>query len=313
MEKITPPLANFLIAGTEKAGTTSVFVYLSQHPAVCASLIKETDFFRSGYTGDRVRDQELYSGYFCKYRESQQVIMEASPGYLGESETVVSRIKSLLPDAKLLFILREPIDRLYSSYSFHVSRLDIPEELSFAEFVQKCLAYDCGDVSPKELGLSEWHLKSLSFGRYANYLHQYFMVFPRQNIKVMFYEKLSDDVLEFMTELSVFLKIDQKYWSDFNFRKSNVTFSGRNKALHKLAIGLNNLSEPLLRQRPWLKHPLVNFYKSLNQAASQREPIPAAVRQQLSDYYGGSNRRLSSLIDAELPESWSRDSDRSCE
>ena len=57
-------LANFVIGGTEKAGTTSVFDYLSAHPQVCASSRKETDFFRNEYSGEREVDARRYAAYF---------------------------------------------------------------------------------------------------------------------------------------------------------------------------------------------------------------------------------------------------------
>jgi len=126
MLEATSSLPNFLIAGTEKAGTTSVFVYLSQHPQVCASSRKETDFFRNEFSGDRQRDEAAYAGYFRKCTADQHILMEASPAYLGEADIVAPRIHALLPDAKLLFILREPIARLYSAYNFYVARLSIP-------------------------------------------------------------------------------------------------------------------------------------------------------------------------------------------
>jgi hypothetical protein len=299
-----PLLANFLIAGTEKAGTTSVFVYLSQHPEVCASSRKETDFFRVEYTGDRDQDVAAYSRYFRKYSDSQRVVMEASPGYLGEAEIVVSRIKSLLPDAKLLFILRDPIERLYSSYNFYVAKLNVPEKLSFNDFVEKCLIYDRGDAGADELGLGDWYLKTLAFGRYDQTLEQYFAHFPRSNIKVMFFESLRDDVSGFMTELSQFLGIDPYYWNGFDFRKNNITFAGRSRFFHRMAIGLNNATEPLLRQRPKLKHALVDLYKSLNQASDERKPISDSLRHQLADYYFDSNQRLAGLLNSDLPESW---------
>ena len=127
-------LANFIIAGTEKAGTTSVFTYLSTHPSVCGSVVKETDFFRNAYTGDREKDITNYASFFENHSHEKPIIMEASPGYLGSGAEVAARIHSLIPNTKLLFILRNPIDRMYSSFNFHVSKLNLNANLSFEEF-----------------------------------------------------------------------------------------------------------------------------------------------------------------------------------
>src|SRR5580765_445608 len=84
--------ANFVIGGTEKAGTTSVFDYLSAHPQVCTSSRKETDFFRNGYTGNPEVDARRYGSFFERCDSRTPVIAEASPGYLGEAATVAPRM-----------------------------------------------------------------------------------------------------------------------------------------------------------------------------------------------------------------------------
>src|SRR5690242_13037086 len=94
-------LANFIIAGTEKAGTTSVFTYLSAHPSVCGSIVKETDFFRDSYTGDHPKDIAKYAHFFERCASNSPIVMEASPGYLGCGEQVAIRIHALIPHAKL--------------------------------------------------------------------------------------------------------------------------------------------------------------------------------------------------------------------
>ena len=91
-------LANFVIGGTEKAGTTSVFDWLSAHPQVCASSRKETDFFRDGFTGDPVADARRYAGFFESCGGNKPVLMEASPGYLGEAAVVAPRLRALVRD-----------------------------------------------------------------------------------------------------------------------------------------------------------------------------------------------------------------------
>jgi hypothetical protein len=297
-------LANFVIAGTEKAGTTSVFVYLSEHPDVCASSRKETDFFRGEFTGDSIQDQLNYSRYFSEVDKECSVIMEASPGYLGEAELVAPRMHAMIPDAKILFILRDPIDRLHSSYNFHIGKLNIPEDISFPDYVQRCLAYESGAASATELGIDEWYLKVMRFGRYAEFLTLYRDIYPDTSIKVLFFEFLKEDTVGFMAELSKFLEIRPDFWKDYEFLKSNVTFFGRNKLLHRAAIWGNTFTEPLLRKRPNLKHRLVNFYKAINQAHDGYDPMPESIRENLLRYYQPSVDALPKLLGCSIPESW---------
>ena len=297
-------VANFIIGGTEKAGTTSVFMYLGDHPQVCGSSSKETDFFRQESSGDAEIDRQNYAKYFTHCHASTPVVMEASPGYLGEAATVIPRIASLLTDVKLLFILRDPIERLYSSYNFHVGKLNISEDIQFKDYVEKCLAYDSKQATPVDLGLDEWYLKVLRFGCYSDFLVPYFNAFPRNQIKVMFFEQLCDDVPGFMCELSEFLEIDARFWENYEFRKANVTFSGGNKLFHRVAIYINSKAETFLRRRPKIKRFIVDCYKKLNQAREGYDPMPDFVRNELNNYYHPSNIALSNLLGKELPQSW---------
>jgi hypothetical protein len=302
----TPRLPDFVIGGTEKAGTTSVFNWLSGHPEVGASARKETDFFREQFTGDAALDVQRYGAHFEHASPHARVLMEASPGYLGEASVVAPRMRSLLPAARLLFILRDPIDRLYSSYHFHRGRLNLPQELGFDDYVRRCLAYDRGAGTPQALGLDEWYLKVLRFGCYADLLAVYRAHLAPERIKVMFFEDLSADPRGFMQELSRFLAIDASHWTHFDFRPSNVTFSARMRGLHRLAVRTNALAEPLMRRYPAVKQSLVRVYKAFNQEREGYDPMPAATRELLDDYYAPSLQRLEQLIDRPLPQAWRR-------
>ena len=299
-----PQLANFIIGGTEKAGTTSVFMYLSEHPQVCAASHKETDFFREEYRGDAIADRTAYGRYFSRCSDEAPVVMEASPSYLGEAETVAARMHRMLPEARLLFILRDPIDRLYSSFNFHVGKLNIPQSLSFADYVDKCMDFYNGTASADQLGLDEWYLKVLSYGCYGPALQKYLELYPRSQVKVMFFERLGDDPGTFMQDISDYLEIDSTFWSDFEFRRTNITFSGRIKFLHKMAMYLNTVSEPFLRRRPGLKAAIVDSYKFFNQSREGYDPMASEVKSRLASFYAPSNEILKELLPTGLPESW---------
>lgn len=298
-------VANFIIGGTEKAGTTSVFTYLSQHPDVVASRRKETDFFRHGSGG-----LTEYAGYFPDAGEAR-VVMEASPGYLGEADKVAPRMRELIPDVRLLFILREPIDRLYSSYRFHRARLNLPDALTFHGYLQACMAHAdhagvCGPEDPagslQDIG--EWYLDVLPYGRYARYLRPYFEAFPRYNIKVAFYDDLRRSPREFMAEISGFLEIDESYWSNVDLEPRNVTFFSRSRPLHRLAIMANDRLEPILRARPRLKSAMLRFYKQLNATPAAEDRISAEDRELLEWYYAPWNLDLEMLLGTRLPAAW---------
>jgi hypothetical protein len=299
-----PRLANFVIGGTEKAGTTSVFDYLSAHPQVCASTRKETDFFRNEYSGDRGADARRYGAYFERCDARAVVLMEASPGYLGEAATVAPRLRSLVPDARLLFILRDPVDRFQSSYEFHRGRLNLPPGMGLDDYLQRCLDYDRGRTTASAAGLDPWYLKVLRFGCYAEFIDVFRLQMPPANLKVMFFESLCRNEREFMVELSAFLRIEREFWTGFRFRPSNVTFSGRNQLVHRWAMRANLLAEPMLRRFPAAKRALVGAYKALNQEREGYDPMPQATRERLIAYYRPSVAALARQPGVSLPDSW---------
>lgn len=290
-------LANFIIAGTEKAGTTSVFTYLSTHPSVRGSVVKETDFFRNTYTGDREQDIVNYARCFGSCDHRKPIVMEASPGYLGDGATVAKRIRALVPDTKLLFILRNPIDRMYSSFNFHKGKLSLRADLSFEEYIEQCIAYDSGQKTPAELGMDEWYLKVISYGRYADFLTYYYQQFPENQIKIMFFEDMNRDIVGFMDDLCQFLEISSDHLDGYDFKKINVTYESKIKWLHKLAVLFNEKAERFLRQRPELKQFMVDLYKKINQAREGYDELSDESRDRLKQYYGQSIGALQVLID----------------
>ncbi|MEM1230018.1 MAG: sulfotransferase [Pseudomonadota bacterium] len=295
---------HFIIGGTEKAGTTSVFTYLSEHPSVCASSRKETDFFRDEANAVASCDTlARYHEYFERYGAGHEIAMEASPGYLGESATVAARVAALLPKARFLFILRDPTERFVSSFRFHQERFNVPAELSLGEYFEACRAHEAG--APVKPALGEWYLKVLNFGCYADRLQPYLEHFPREQLLIKYFDDLGADPKAFMTEVSDFLQISGDVWQDYEFHRQNVTFASRFGPLHKLALRTNDLLEPFLRRNPGIKRRLLGVYKSLNEAPLQEDAAAAAAKAALRDYYAQPNACLATLLGTRLPDSWS--------
>jgi len=295
---------NFIIAGTAKAATSSVFSYLSAHPQVCGSSVKETAFFQREYTGSSEVDRIAYSRYFRHCNDSNRIFMEASPGYLVGGDEILEAIKAMLPDVKLLFIFRNPSNRLYSYYNFQVEQLRIPRNITFDRFVDMCFQYDFSGEVTDWANFEKWDLIQLRTGRYVEYLSRYIEMFGMERIKVMFFEHLKSDPYVFMRKLTEFLQIDPSFYQSYEFHRINVTFSARIKILHKLAISVDSALEKKLRQRPRLKRALVKAYKYINRAKEGYHPMDRTTMNRLERYYRKSNEKLRELIagQGELPD-----------
>ncbi|MEQ8206127.1 MAG: sulfotransferase domain-containing protein, partial [Woeseia sp.] len=297
--------ADIIIGGTEKAGTTSVFSYLAQHPRVAVSKRKETNFFRNPH--GRPLDYSLEFPLV----NPETLLLEASPAYLGEASTVAPRIFAMLPNVKLLFILRDPVDRFVSSYYFHRERLNLPKNLSLHDYLSRCHARanmpatdETAPRDPARKELADWYLDVLPFGRYSDYLKHYFALFPRAQVQVAFYDDLRNNPRQFMQGLSSFLAIDARFWSTIGFERMNASFAGRYRWLHKIAVGTNDRLEPILRPRPRLKAGLLRLYKTINRGADADRTLAAEDRSLLEEYYATANRELAGLLGTSLPKGW---------
>ena len=157
---------NYLIVGgTTKAATTSLFTYLSDHPAVCAATYKETRFFLSDDypLPSKYRYKDNVEEYHLLFSDSNgmQLRMESTPDYL-YCEKARERIAEFLPHAKLVFSLREPISRLISWYRFAKQIGKLPQTLSFDAYVK--LLFTSTDCHQEN---EEQHLKTLQQGCYC--------------------------------------------------------------------------------------------------------------------------------------------------
>lgn len=298
-------LPNLIIAGTVKAATTSAFTYLSDHPQVCGSSIKETFFFLKDYTGNRTADIHAYSKYFEHCKPDARVVFEASPGYLEASLETARGIKNLLPNVKLIFILRDPVDRFYSLYLMCRRQSIDGFNIGFDEYVERCMRYSSGEI-PSKLGLGTDFLRCLENGKYAKSLKDFYEAFPDEQIKVMFYEYLKADTCHFMTEMCEFLNIDAKFYKSYSFKKQNVTRTARMEGLRKFATFINKRLEPILLQHTALRSNIVQAYRRINEP-EWYPPISGSLRNKLKDYYKESNRELALLLQRENLPSWLED------
>ncbi|MCF6149522.1 MAG: sulfotransferase domain-containing protein [Candidatus Kuenenia sp.] len=289
-----------------KAATTSVFMYLNAHPQICGSSVKETTFFGDQFTGNWDIDINKYSSYFKKCSSDVDYIMEASTGYLHNGIKVAQRIHSMLPDVKLLFILREPVDRLYSYYNHMISKLvkDFDRTVSFNEYVEKCFEYSNNGINSVQSKLNHMHYAALQYGRYANYINEYLQIFPREQIKIMFYENLETNPKKFMHQLCNFLGINAHLYDNYEFTRANETFDSKIKIIHKAALYINKKLEPYLRNNQSIKNKITNAYKYINKNNACVIPMSESTKLLLQKYYEKSNSELASIVSTNDLPGW---------
>ena len=295
-----------IVGGTTKAATTSLFTYLADHPAICAATYKETRFFLSTdyplpskyrYKGDAEEYNLLFSS-----SDETQLRVESTPDYL-YCEKALDRIAASLPNAKLVFSLREPISRLISWYRFAKQIGKLPPTLSFDAYVE--LLFNASD---RNTGNEEQHLQSLQQGCYTIYLERYFNQFGSERIHTLFYEELAARPSNVMADLCDFAGIDADFYTDYAFKVTNRSVNMRNPELHRKYRGLRFRLRQWTHNKPIIHTPLRTIRKTiepiylrLNTQLDKKNQISEETRHRLIDYYKPDIHALSELIGKPLP------------
>lgn len=182
---------HFFVIGAQKAGTTSLFQYLATHPDIFGALKKETKFFCKP-TPSPKRPQS-YETYF-EGRTRERWAFEASPHYtqFPKYTGVPQRIHAAFPDARLIYIIRHPIERMYSHYIFRLASPSGRERLSFEDAIRENPVY-------------------FDTSSYYRQLTQYLEFFPKSRIHVLLAEELSRDPRSVLKQVFEFLEVDSTF------------------------------------------------------------------------------------------------------
>ncbi|MEQ9549037.1 MAG: sulfotransferase [Coleofasciculus sp. G3-WIS-01] len=287
-------LPTFLIIGVQKAGTTSIYNYLNQHPQIYMSPVKETNFLEKNW--EEIEDQrkakidtfEKYCQLFTGVKD-EIAIGEASPNYLFHYESSSERIKRYVPNAKLIAVLRNPIDRAYSDYLMHIrdaigkgKRTSLSEQIKY------------------RADKSFLILK----GFYYKHLQHFYEEFDRDKIKVYLYDDLSKDPVEFMQNMYRFVGVDDTFLPDVS-KKAQVAQVPKNTAVNNILRQQNPLRTMVssglrfilpLEVRQNLRSRLIQMNSQDKKAA----PLSPEDRQQLIELYREDILKLQDLIQRDL-------------
>ncbi len=305
-------LPNFFVVGTGKAGTTSLYHYLRQHPQIYMSPIKEPCYFASEIRAENhdstlirwqsrqppkllndgkpvrplgwlVSEWEDYVRLF-KDVEAETAIGEASAAYLW-SETAGGNIASCIPDARIIMILRDPSERAFSQY-LHQLAVGLIRS-TFREHLERCMRNDDRTLSV--------YYPLLEVGLYHGQVIRYLERFPRNNIRIYWYEEAWGQPDCLLADLFQFLAVDSTFLPDTS-RKSKERkaprFATINYAAKRFHI-THRLNEIIpSRLRPPIRKYWFRERRALN--------MDTRDRRYLIDYYREDVIKLASLLNRDL-------------
>ena len=283
-------LPNLVIAGVGKAGTTSLFWYLSQHPGICASDVKEIQYFTPLSEGDGVLPPLAeYARHFAACAD-QLYRLEASPQYFHGGKPIVDAMQASLVRPRVIVMFRDPIERLWSQYRFMRSRMaDLPEGMTFEAYVARCRVVRERREPFSHENRLYWTIQG---GFYGEYLAPWADAFA-QDLRVIFFEDLAADPERVTRETCVWLGLDTAPTAMIAYSIENRTIRYRSKTLQRLALSVNR--EGRLGNRRRLKEPLRRLYYAVNRQPEQ-ERIAPATRRGLQELFAPGNAALASQL-----------------
>lgn len=272
----------FLVCGTQRGGTTSIYNYLREHPEVCIE--RGVSYFTKFYD----KKVEWYKSQFYRCENGNvKTVGEKNTEYM-YFEQVPERIYTLMPDVKLIFILRNPVDRSYSHY-WHEVRLGY-EDLSFQEAIEKEeeRLSSGGDFEKN-------HYSYKDRGKYIVQLRRFNKYFSKDQMLVLFTEDLKLDSKGSMKTIFNFLSIND-YADILNYdRKYNVGAKPRFNELQKIKLMVAKL--PIIKSAINLTIDKINLRKGYPQ-------LDLATKLELQEYFEPYNKKLESFIGRDL-SGWS--------
>ncbi len=300
-------LPNFMIIGSAKCGTTSLYSYLSQHPQVFMTTPKEPTFFGNegpevlyngpydehrAYHSKTVTDLKTYTGLYDNVKD-EKAIGEASIFYLYLPKAA-EQIQKHVPKTTMFAVLRNPADRAFSAY-LHTVRQG-REKRSFEDALQQEPERIRQNWNPL------WHFKAMGF--YAAQVKRYYDMFGRDQVRIYLFEDLQKSPLPLIKEIFKILEVDPSFVPDTTkrFKESYVPKVPAverflNKTKYKATLSEAYLPGPIAWRMKYVRS-FLDRTADLNR--SQPPRMPSAIRMALLDEYRDDILRLSDLLGRDL-------------
>jgi Sulfotransferase domain len=265
-------MPTFLIIGAMKSGSTALARLLGEHPSVFVPAVKEIHYFDENFE----KGPAWYERHFDD-AGTAAAIGEATPRYMASPE-YIARMADLLPDAKLICALRNPVDRAYSHYWHAHTRGD--DARTFDDAIHDELARAARqDASP---------FGYLERGRYLRQVHFILERYPREQLCVILAEDLRDQPAATYAEVCRFLEVADDFVAPSLGTRVNASVDYR---WLRVQLALNRLPRRIrYRVGKW------------NRRARGYPPLDPAIRARLEEFYADDNVALASWLGRDLHE-----------
>jgi hypothetical protein len=268
-------LPNTIIIGAMKCGTTSFCKYLRAHPDIFLPKKAEIEFFSEGFP----RNSLGYYESLFKCRE--KVVVDNSPGYsmVHKYKAVAERIYSTLPSAKIIYLVRNPIDRLHSHYthSFLLGKENSDFYLSARAEIKKN--------------------HYISTSRYFSQLNEYLKFFNNAKIKLIQAEELRNDRKKTIQKVFKFLKVNPEFWhKDYDISYHQSSLKGKKNIIGKIIYKLR-LSKKI---KPFIPEIIERHFKKITEHNYSIPDMPREVKEKIIEHLEADIMKLESYTGWDL-------------
>jgi hypothetical protein len=280
-------LPTFIIAGATKSGTTSLWEYLNSHPEVCMAGIKEPCFF----TQERIEStfsngMDWYKNLFSGCSDAKAV-GEASTVYMIREDSA-TLIHQFLPDVRLIFLLRDPVERLYSQYWSQ----QLLEGIRLGNF-------------PDMLKERHPFIEEILYNsRYDHHLNRFFKFFDQDQISVLLFDDLKNSPGPLLREIYATVGVDSNFTPPNIGNLYNPARMAKSPTLQKWMWKLN-WAVMKINLRPWqygILKKIRNVIFRFTTQEKEQNPIPAEVRRELIKELAKTIEFVENYLDRPLPE-----------
>ena len=290
-------LPNFFVVGSAKSGTTALWSYFQMHPDLYVTndiRHKELGYFSDFYG---IKELDDYLSYF-KQAEERQLIGEVCHSYISSPESA-ERIYKDVPNAKIIMILRNPVDRAYSLYNWMVMH-----GYEKANSFEKALMLEnvrAKDKEFKKTNVQGFYQNYMYFssGKYSEQLKRFYAIFKYENIKVILYKDFKSNQESVMADIFAFLEV--KNFSIPEMESINVS----KRVLFPL------LNYKYVRKLDKFPMAQLSFFRRIVLSLNMRNMPPKKINNQTKDYlrreYMNDVQELSKLLDVNLVDRWLKD------
>jgi hypothetical protein len=303
----TPVLPNTFIIGVQKAGTTTLDDWLAQHPQIyCYESLKDIHLFARFKTKEEIIERLKKEP--APYK-NQPVILQSAVNYIFYPQ-LLKAIAGFEPKAKLILILRNPVDRAISSYGYFTKMLRETRP------IEEALIYKPGNAT--EFSKDNSDFTYIEHGFYAKQIKSCLEYFPQEQLLILDYDDLAKNPSSLLHKIFSFLDIDVSFQPDLT--PKNVTGTVRNQFLQESIINrrsnarkwvVDNIVDPIfpVAKRKLLKRKL--FEMNTGKIKPAQASVPTAnketvekIKKQLAPYFYDDAKELDKMLQTKFYERW---------